>query len=271
MSREAKCSIHDTKAEFLCLYHREPICVGCKYDDRHKLCPFEKDLVPLTADIPPSDQDREKLFGVCKKVYGDVLDLRNKDFSQQCELNNKLNVLFGTFKSRITVLQTESEKCVDKTKSICKQQFDNVQQNCKKVLSDIGQEMKELFVNPQDLSKIDKNITLFREIVDRQAKEMRGCDQTLQLVLRLARVFDHDKVVTLREEILTSKFIESLFPPVLNPEFEFVMVLNTSMGSRGVKKPFITGCTVLLTGEIVLVDNNNSTVILYTASGNFAS
>lgn len=98
----------------MCLYHREPICVGCKYDDRHKFCP--QDYVAVTADIPPSDQDREELYGVCRQLYDDVLDLEDGDFSQQDELKNKLNFLFGNFKSKINDLQTDTEKCVDETK-----------------------------------------------------------------------------------------------------------------------------------------------------------
>lgn len=128
MSREEKCGLHKTKAENLCLYHREPICVGCKYDDRHKFCP--QDYVAVAADIPPSDQDREELYDVCRQLYDDVLDLEDGDFSQQEELKNKLNFLFGNFKSKINDLQTDTEKCVDETRLKCKKQYDNVKQNC---------------------------------------------------------------------------------------------------------------------------------------------
>lgn len=124
MSGEEKCGLHKTKAEYLCLYHREPICVVCKHEKRHKFCPFEQDhFVALTADIPPSDQNREKLYQDCRKLFDDVLDLQDGEFSPQGELKNKLNVLFGNFKSKINDLQTESEKCVDETKSNCKQSF----------------------------------------------------------------------------------------------------------------------------------------------------
>lgn len=266
MSREEKCGLHNTKAENLCLYHREPICVGCKYDDRHKFCP--QDYVAVTADIPPSDQDREELYDVCRQLYDDVLDLEDGDFSQQDELKNKLNFLFGNFKSKINDLQTDTEKCVDETRLKCKKQYDNVKQNCSKVRIDIGKEMKKLFENARDLSEIGGKMAVLVNIVDDKAKEMKACDPKYQLGLQLARVFDHAKVVTLWKEILSSEFIDSLFPPVSNPKFELVKELDTSQGSPEVK---ITGCTVLHTGEIVLADNKNAIVLIYTANGNFVS
>lgn len=178
MSREVKCGLHNTKAEYLCVYHREPICVACKYHERHKYCPFEQDhLVELTADIPPSDQVRNHLYDVCRRLYGDVLVLRDGDFFPQGDLKNKLTVLFGNFKTKINDLQNESEKCIDETKSNCKQQFDNVQQNCSNVLIDIRKVMNELFVNPpQDLSEIGEKLTLLRNVVDDKAKEKKACD-----------------------------------------------------------------------------------------------
>lgn len=266
MSREEKCGLHKAKAENLCLYHREPICVACKYDDRHQFCP--QDYVAVTADIPPSDQDRVELYDVCRKLYDDVLVLEHGDFSQQDELKNKLNFLFGNFKSKINDLQTDTEKCVDETKLKCKQRFDNVKKNCTNVRNDIGKEMKELFEKEHELSEIGGKMMLLRNIVDDKTKEKKACDPIHQLSFQLARVFDHAKVVTLQKEILSSAFIDSLFPPVPNPKFELVKTLDTSQGSPEVK---ITGCTVLLTGEIVLADNKNATVLIYTANGNFVS
>lgn len=119
--------------------------------------------------------------------------------------------------------------------------------------------MKELFENARDLSEIGGKMAVLVNIVDDKAKEMKACDPKYQLGLQLARVFDHAKVVTLWKEILSSEFIDSLFPPVSNPKFELVKVLDTSQGSPEVK---ITGCTVLLTGEIVLSDNKNAIVLI---------
>ena len=177
-----------------------------------------------------------------------------------------MRLVLKEFKSKADVLLEDVSSCIDETNSRCKQQVGDVQNDSDRILTEVGKLMKELFENTQDLARLLQRTEHFHKIVNDKTMEEQNCDLKSLLTLELARLLHQERVVTLPQAIRSSNLIDFLFPPVQNAKFEPI-TLDIKPQPQSDNVPCITGCTILRTGVIVLVDKANKSLKLLKDNG----
>ena len=258
------CDLHKSAAVCQCLYHREPICDVCKYN-QHKDCP--KDTVPVNAKISDSDPDIKKAHNDCCKIYDTAREICNGNLSHENNQTAKdvkfiLNDVLKELKSKAGYLLKDVESYINETNSNSNEKYNNVKEDSKHILTQIGDLMKDMFGDIEDSSTLKQRSIHFQEIVHKKVMEKRKCDLKALLTLELARLLQQERVVTLPQAIRSSNLIDCLYPPVKNAIFE-PEILDIELQPQSKSEPLITGCTILRTGIIVLVDKAHYSMKLY--------
>lgn len=267
MSEERKCTLHGDQAESWCLYHIELMCVKCKFDSRHYHCP--KDTIPAKTEFPITDFDKRNLYQKCRDIYTTAIRVENEtsSFSKTDlrKVQENLDTMFRNLGDRIKSLQEDATSSVHETKEMCLNNCTEFQSTAGTVLTSIGKLMKELCGNTVDVARIEKLAKDYKDEADTKLKHLERCDMKYRIGLRLACLLDPDNIATLRQAILESTLVESIFPPVTSKDsgIRFFQTLDTKVNISE-KAPAITGCTVLYTGTIVLIDSANSSIKLFS-------
>lgn len=272
MSEERKCALHGDQAESWCLYHIELMCVKCKFDDRHNQCP--KDTIPARTEFPITEFDKMNLHQKCRDIYTTALKVTNEtsSFSKNDprKVLENLDLIFRTLGDRMKLLHEDATKSVHDTKEMCLNNCTEFQATAGTVLTDIGKLMKELCEDTVDVARIEKLAKDYKDEADTKLKNLEMCDMKYCIGLRIACLLDPENIATLRQAILESTLVESIFPQVMSTksDIRFIQTLETKVNISE-KTPAITGCTVLYTGTIVLIDSANSSIKLFSESGSF--
>ncbi|XP_056018237.1 uncharacterized protein LOC125670779 [Ostrea edulis] len=268
MSAERKC-VHGTPADYLCLYHKEPICPKCRFVEEHSSCPT--DTLEITDEFPAPGTERGNCYDRCIENYRSARHLQIKccDLQQKSPVHQRdsLDTLFKEFKSKVNILQEETEKCIDETKTNCMRKYASIQSDSGNVLTEVGKHMKALCENTQDITHIYRLTEEYKEVIDAKIKELDQCDLNYLLTVNLARLFDPDRIVTIQQAILSSQLIDSIYPPEVRPKLKLTRTLDPRLPSE--KKAYISGCTILKDGVIAIVDMRNASIKLFAANGLF--
>lgn len=170
-----------------------------------------------------------------------------------------LDLIFRTLGDRMKLLQEDATKSVHDTKEMCLNNCTEFQATAGTVLTDIGKLMKELCEDTVDVARIEKLAKDYKDEADTKLKNLEMCDMKYRIGLRIACLLDPENIATLRQAILESTLVESIFPQVMSTKsgIRFIQTLETNVNISE-KTPAITGCTVLYTGTIVLIDSANS-------------
>ncbi|XP_048760959.2 uncharacterized protein LOC125670067 [Ostrea edulis] len=266
MSAERKC-VHGTPADYQCLYHKEPMCPQCRFAELHASCP--KDTLGITDEFPPPGTERGNCYDRCIENYRSARHLQIKccDLQQKSPVpqRDSLDTLFKEFKSKVNILQEETEKCIDESKTICLRKCASIQSVSADVLTEVGKQMKTLCENTQDVKHIHRATEDYTKVIDAKRKELDQYDLNYFLTVHLARLFDPDRIVPFQQAILSSQLIDSIYPPEVHPNLNLTLSLDTRVLLE--KKADISGCIVLRDGVIALVDRMNSSIKLLAADG----
>lgn len=132
------CDLHKSAAVCQCLYHLEPICDACRYNE-HKDCP--KEYVPVNAEISESDPDIKKAHNDCCKIYDTAREIGNGNLSHENDQTAKdvkliLNDVFKELKSKVGYLLEDVESYINKTNSNCNEKYEKVKEDSKSILTD---------------------------------------------------------------------------------------------------------------------------------------
>lgn len=272
MSEERKCTLHGARAESWCLYHRTPMCVKCKFDNRHKACP--KDTVSAMTDFPITDSRREDLYEECKKIYTSVLEMEMKIsiFTEKKPrpVTESLESIFRKFENQLKSLQDDTANCISETESECVRNCNEFKSTANELLKAIGEIMKDLCDDTLDVGTITEQVRDYKEVANTKLKSLDMCDMEYRIGLKIARLLDPENIPTLRRAILESTLVERLFPPetITNSGIRFIRTFDTKSNPLE-KTPVITGCTVLYTGTIVMIDKANSSIKFFSENGLF--
>lgn len=265
MSTEQLCSLHAAQADYLCLYHKIPMCAECKFAEQHKFCP--KDSIGIKEEFPPSETERGHHYDQCVENYREALQLQTKSSDLQAlspaGVKDNLDSVFKEFKSRVNSLQEETEKCIDETKTTCVRKCTEIQSASSNILTEIGNHMKTLCDNSQDVTNIYHLTQQYQNIIESKRKELDTCDMEYMLSKKLACLLDPERILPFHQAVQTSQLIDSIYPPVADPKLQLVRELDAKLSSE--KSASITGCAVLKSGMIALVDNASSFIKLYDA------
>lgn len=272
MSEERKCKLHGARAESWCLYHKTPMCVKCKFDNLHKACP--KDTVSALADFPITDSRREDLYEECNKIYTSVLEMEKKisifTHKKPRPVTESLESIFRKFGDQLKSLQDDTANCVSETETECIRNCNEFKSTANELLKAIGQIMKNLCEDTLDVGRIKEQVRDYKEVANTKLKSLDMCDMEYRIGLKIAPLLDPGNIPTLRRAILESTLVESLFPPVTitSSGIRCIRTFDTkSIPSE--KTPVITGCTVLYTGTIALIDKANSSIKFFSENGLF--
>ena len=269
MSERQLCKPHGIEAISKCLYHWEPICDECKFNERHKDCP--KEYVSVSLEISRTDSNRLEMFNDFQGIFATALKIRDQNQSRDNDqlpkdLTEILNAVFNVFKSKADVLLADVLSYIDKSTSKHKQQSIDVQNACDRMLTDVGTILKQVVEKKMDLSRLPQRSKQFQKILLDKETETRNCDLKSLLTLELGCLLQQEKMVPLPQAILSSSLIDCLYPPVLNPKLTLLDEMEIEPPSPTGKKPLITGCTLLRTGCLVVVDKANSVVKIFNTT-----
>lgn len=268
MSEERKCKLHGARAESWCLYHETPLCVTCKFENTHKACP--KKTVSTMVDFPITDS-RRNLYEECKKMYTPVLEME-KNISSFTEkkprpVTESLEDIFKILRNQLKSLQDDTAYCVTETESECIRNCNEFKSTANEILKGIGQIMKDLCEDTLDVGRIEEQVKSYKKVADTKLKSFDMCDMEYRIGLKIACLLISEKIPTLRRAILESTLVESLFPvTITNSSIRFIRIIDTKLNPSE-KTPVISGCAVLYTGTIVLIDKANSSIKIFSENG----
>lgn len=269
MSEERKCKLHDARAESWCLYHETPLCVTCKFENTHKACP--KKTVTTMVDFPLTDSRRD-LYEEYKKIYTSVLEMENNIsiFTEKKPrpVTESLETIFRKFRDQLKSLQDDTAYCVTDTESECIRNCNEFKSTANELLKEIGQIMTDLCEDKLDVGRIEEQVKDYREVANKKLKDLDKCDMEYRIGLKIARLLDPENIQTLRRAVLESTLVESLFPvTITNSGIQFIRNFDAVNPYTSEKTPVISGCTVLYTGTIVLIDKANSLIKFFSENG----
>lgn len=271
MSEELNCTCQCARAESWCLYHETPLCVTCKFENTHKACP--KKTVSTMVNFPITDSRRD-LYEECKKIYSSVLEME-KNISIFTEkkprlVTESLEAIFRNFRDQLKSLQDETVNCVSETESECIRNCNEFKSIANKLLNGIGEIMKDLCEDTLDVGRTEEQVNGYKNVANTKLKGLDKCDIEYRIGLKIARLLDPENIQTLRRAILESTLVESLFPvTITNSGIQFIRNFDAANPYTSEKTPVISGCTVLYTGTIVLIDKANSSIKFFSENGVF--
>jgi hypothetical protein len=178
-----------------------------------------------------------------------------------------LDTLFKEFKSKVNILQEETEKCSDETKTNCQRKCAAIQSDSGNILMEVGKQMKALCENAPEVAHVYRLTEEYKKVIEGKRKELDTCDFDCLLTGKLAQLFNPDRIVTFQQAILNSQLIDSIYPPEVHPNLNLTGKLDTRLLPEN--KAHITGCAILRDGIVALVDNLNSSIKLFAANGVF--
>ena len=160
------------------------------------------------------------MFNDFQVIFATALKIRDQNQSRHNEqlpkdLTEILHAVFNVFKSKADVLLADVLSYIDRSTSKHKQQSNDVQNACDRMLRDVGTILKQVIEKKMDITRLPQRSKKFQKILLDKETETRNCDLKSLLTLELARLLQQEKLVPLPQAILSNSLINCLYPPVL--------------------------------------------------------